>query len=267
MMVSLAPHTGRARDDAPAASPRAPYRAAAAVLLLEVLLILGPTAALGAVFRFPGILDEPAAVVLPLFQAHRGTVMGFYYLFTLSGVAFIPLALLVQRALTPRPDAFMRVATAFGVATGVTQSLGFIRWDFVVPYLASAYTDPRASAATRGTVSVVYEAFNAYAGHAVGEHLGFLCNIVWGVMVGLALARSPRVRPWIGWAGVVAALGVLSELLIPFAPGLAPALEQVFIVSYSFWVLWLALVAVAFWRARPDTTAPTAPTTARVTTV
>jgi hypothetical protein len=71
------------------------------------------------------------------------------------------------------------LATAFGVVAGMVQFLGLVRWPFLILYLADSYTDPAASGATRESVVVVFEAFNRYAGVAVGEHLGYLFTGLW----------------------------------------------------------------------------------------
>ena len=92
----------------------------------------------------------------------------------LTAVLFVPLAVLVHKALTREDTPYMAVATTFGVIAGVVQFLGLVRWPFLVPYLADTYLDPASSAATRESVAVVFQAFNHYAGVAVGEHLGYL---------------------------------------------------------------------------------------------
>ena len=59
-----------------------------------------------------------------------------------------------------------------------------------MPFLAEAYVDPDAPYATRQTISIVYDAFNEYAG-GVGELLGVtLTGALWIVLTSVALLRS-----------------------------------------------------------------------------
>src|SRR3712207_9317363 len=88
----------------------------------------------------------------------------------------------------------------------------------------SAYADPATGEATRGAIEVVFEAFNRYAGAAVGEHLGYLFTGLWTALVALAALRSPlfgRFRRWFGLLGAVAAGGGPGRALEVW--GFAPA--------------------------------------------
>ena len=67
----------------------------------------------------------------------------------LTAVLFVPLAVLVHKALAREDTPYMTLATAFGVVAGVVQFLGLVRWPFLVPYLADTYLDPASSEATR----------------------------------------------------------------------------------------------------------------------
>jgi hypothetical protein len=153
--------------------------------LAGVLLILTPIAfnllftLLSVTFEYPDILREPAGYVLEQFDAGGAGLVATWYGFMLTAVLFVPLVVLVHRVLAgdgreAGAPFYLGLATAFGVVAGVMQFLGLARWSFLVPYLADSYTDPASSEATRESVAVVFEAFNQYAGVAVGEHLGYL---------------------------------------------------------------------------------------------
>src|SRR4028119_1181870 len=129
-------------------------------LLTAVLLILTPIAfnvfftLLSVTFEYPDILREPTGYVLRQFDAGGSSLVAIWYGFMLTAVLFVPLAVLVHRALARKDTPYLAVATAFGVVAGVVQFLGLVRWPFLVPYLADAYLDPASSGATRESVAV-----------------------------------------------------------------------------------------------------------------
>ena len=120
--------------------------------------------------------------------------------------------------------------------------LGLVRWPFLVPYLADTYLDPASSEATRESVAVVFQAFNHYAGVAVGEHLGYLFTSLWTALVALAMFGSPLLfGRWLALLGMASAAGVLVGTLEP--AGFQPAADVV-VVGYILWSAWLALFGI-----------------------
>ena len=76
-------------------------------------------------------------------RAAEPSLVAVWYVLTLSAVGFVPLCVLVHRVLADRAaPPLLWVATTFGVIAGVSQTLGFLRWPFLVPYLAQAYLAP-----------------------------------------------------------------------------------------------------------------------------
>ena len=217
-------------------------------VLTGVLLILTPVAfnvfftLLSVTFEYPDILREPTGYVLRHFDAGGGELVAIWYGFMLTAVLFVPLAVLVHKALAREDTPYMAVATAFGVVAGVVQFLGLIRWPFLVPYLAETYLDPASSAATRESAAVVFQAFNQYAGVAVGENLGYLFTGLWTALVALAMFGSPLpIRRLLGLLGVVSAACVFVGTFEP--AGFEPAADIV-VVGYILWSIWLALFGV-----------------------
>ena len=76
--------------------------------------------------------------------------------------------------------------------------LGFVGWPFLVPTLAVSYLDPAASQGTRAAVSVVFLAFNQFAGVGIGEHPGYAFTGFWVLLVGLAMLDSEIFPRWLG---------------------------------------------------------------------
>src|SRR5438093_293221 len=165
--------------------------------LAGLLLVVVPLAftvcftLLQQLFEYPDILRQPTAEVLAKFAAGGAPLVAVWYALTLTALAFVPLTLLVHRVLAEREaSVLLPVATAFGLLAGLSQTLGFLRWPFLVPHLAQAYLAPGASEAQRAAAAMVFEAFQRYAGMGVGEHLGYLSTSVWTLLVGVAIVRT-----------------------------------------------------------------------------
>jgi hypothetical protein len=219
-----------------------PIRRLAGLLLLVPLVFSVCFTLLQMLFEYPDILRQPTADVLTKFQAGGSGLIVVWYALTLSAVLFIPLVIFVHRLLvTPEASAALSVATVFGIVAGVVQTLGFLRWPFLVPHLAQAYLAPTSSEAERAAAAMVFEAFHHYAGMAVGEHLGYLSTSVWTFLVALLMLRSPLFGRWLGLSGMLLALGVAAGLLEPTGWELAGTINT---LSYLAWALWLMAVGV-----------------------
>ena len=255
-------------------------RLTAILLFVEVALINVCFLVLQSVFEFPAILNKPATHVLPLFYKNSSIIIPTYYAFTVSSMLLIPLALLLHRILAPKPSTFMTITTTTGIVAAVFQILGFIRWPFLVPYLATTYVNPQTSEATRQSIEVFYNAFNIYAGHTVGEHLGFLFNAVWGILLSIAILRSPlfaeRRWRWIGIVGIVLSAGILCNPLQDLSLNFAPVNTYYFIsnltlvnltylISYALWAIWLIAPAIRLLTVRKQDIENTVAQTKEVT--
>ena len=232
---------------------RSVRRTAALFLIVVPLLFMACFTLLQAGFEYPDILRRPAGEVLRKFQAGGAPLIATWYLLTLSAVLFAPVALLVHRVLAearaPWPGsgedeapAYLAVGTTFGVLAALVQTLGFLRWPFLVPYLARVYLSPSAGEAERAAVVVVFEAFQRYAGMGMGEHLGYLFTAVWTVAVAATLLRRHR-SAWLGVPGLLLAAGIAAGLLEPagWAPG-----GTVNAFAYMLWALWLVALGVTW---------------------
>jgi hypothetical protein len=216
--------------------------------LAGFLLILVPVAfsvcftLLQMLFEYPDILRQPTANVLTKFAAGGSNLIAVWYALTLSAVLFIPLVVLFHQVLAEHTTSTtLRVATVFGIVAGFAQTLGFLRWPFLVPHLAQAYLEPGASEAQRAAAAMVFDAFHRYAGMAVGEHLGYLSTSVWTFLVALLMLRAPLFGRALGLSGMLLALGITSGLLEPAGLELAGTINA---LSYLAWALWLIVVGV-----------------------
>ena len=177
-----------------------PVRRLAGVLLIFVPIVFTVCfMLLQQQFEYPDILRQPTADVLTKFQAGGAGLIATWYVLTLTAILFIPLVVLMHRVLAAHEAPMtLWVATAFGLVAGVAQTLGFLRWPFLVPHLAETYLAPGASEAQRSAAAMVFEAFHRYAGMAVGEHLGYLSTSIWTLLVGVVMLRSALFGRWLG---------------------------------------------------------------------
>ena len=108
-------------------------RTAALLILAAVLANVGFTA-LGSIFNYPDVLDEPAGAVLADFREHEGAVSAWFSVLALSAALFAPIALGVGRLSEHRA---MRIAVRVGIAAAVVQVVGLLRWPILVPGFAA----------------------------------------------------------------------------------------------------------------------------------
>jgi hypothetical protein len=223
--------------------------------LTAILLIAAPVLFLTAFtllqvnFEYPDILRKPAAYIMERFVAGGSGLIANWYVMALSAMMFVPIAVLLHPYLAKEKTWLMPVATTFGVLAGVVQTLGFIRWPFLVPYLARTYLDPFSSELTRETIAVTFSAFNQYAGSGIGEHLGYLFTALWSLLTAGVMLNSPGFGRWVGWIGIISSLGILLGTLepagVPFA-GLVNAM------AYVLWAVWLVVVGAFVLRLKVE---------------
>ncbi len=233
-----------------------PHRRLAGLLLIIVPIIFTVCfTILQMQFDYPDILRQPTADVLRKFQAGGAGLVTVWYVLMLTPVLFIVVSILLQRVLAePQNALILQVATTFGIVAGVVQTLGFLRWPFLVPHLAQAYLDPAASEAQRISAGMIFDAFNRYAGMAIGEHLGYLTTSIWTFLIALVMLRTPLVGRWLGISGMVLAAGVAAGLLEPAGVAFAGPVNA---ISYLAWAGWLIVVGVVLLVRRPRSAQPT----------
>ncbi|HKY54112.1 MAG TPA: DUF4386 domain-containing protein [Anaerolineales bacterium] len=192
-------------------------------------------------FEYPDILRKPTDYILSRFNKGGNGLIMTWYAFAITGVLFIPIAFLVHQTLASDTTPYMPLATIIGVLAGMVQCLGLIRWPFVVPYLARTYFEPNSTQATKDSISVVFQAFHRYAGVAMGEHLGYLFTSLWTAFIALAVTQSSLFSPWLGWIGLVPAIGIFIGL---FEESGFKAAGAITAISYILWSLWLIALGV-----------------------
>jgi hypothetical protein len=218
------------------------------VPLTALLLIVVPIAfnatffLLSRAFAYPDILRQPTEIILQRFQEGGAPLRRLWYAFAFSAMLFMSVPVLVHQVFQPDAPWFLAVGTVMGVLAGVFQTLGLIRWPFLVPFLAEIHTDPESTQATRDSAAVAFQAFHRYAGVAIGEHLGFIFTSTWTVLLSVAIIQTARVSPLFGWLGIPPAIGVLAGILEETGFKAAGVINA---VSYVLWSVWLMALGIA----------------------
>ena len=211
------------------------------LLLLQFATMWGAFFILAPTINWPASLGEPPAVIMPLILDQSAAVFAGYLSYLVHALALIHLAILLRDSLKLEGAIGATVVT-LGVLAGFSKALGITRWLFLMPGLATSYTDPSVTAAEQAAISVVYEAFNAYAG-GVGELMGVgLFAGIWTVVISATLIRNgDRI---LGYAGYGAALLLLSTLLS------VVGIESPLMLTLSgiLWQFWTLALAIVIWR-------------------
>jgi len=236
-------------------SDRRVRRLTAALLIAVPVLFNVCFLLLQTTFGYPEILRQPADEILRRFTAGGPALIALWYAFALPPVLFLPAAVLLRRTLAQDApgSVWLELATPLAVAACLVQTLGLLRWTFLVPALARTYLDPATDAATRAAALAVFQAFHQYAGVAAGEHLGYLFTAAWTATIALAMRSGPAFRPWLSWLGLVAAAGILVGLLEPAGFAAAGAVNA---LGYVLWSLWLIAAGVALLRNKAPAARP-----------
>lgn len=232
----------------------ATYRAAFALTLLHVVLLSTGFLILVDQFAFPEILRADASERLALFTKNSALIIPAYYMMGLSGLTQIGIAATFHRAFAKPHSTLLLVALIAGVGAGLFQMMGFMRWPIAVPYLAEQMA-AATTAEGKANVALVEGLLNRYAGMVIGEHLGFLAQGFWTLLISAAILRGAVLSRVYGAVGAV--LGVLL---------LAGALEQlggVFEVVGTFsalasaaWLGWLVMCGLSLARTNADGVGP-----------
>jgi Domain of unknown function (DUF4386) len=207
---------------------------AALLILAAVLANLG-FIALGSIFNYPDVLDDPADDVLGSFRDHEGAVSAWFCVLALSAALMAPIAIGVGRLSATRS---MRVAVWVGIAAAAVQVIGLMRWPILVPGYASdaASGNPATAGAARDSFTTASDVL----GTAIGETLGYLLTATWTALVIVALARRFAGR-WFSALGLASAglvaVGVLSPLDLPVA-------DTANFIGYILWSVWLIAFGV-----------------------
>ena len=207
----------------------------ASLLILAAVLANVAFAALGAVFNYPDVLDEPAGQVLGAFRDDQTAVSGWVAVLALAAALLAPIAIGVGRLSAQRA---MRIAVPVGLAAAGVQVIGLLRWPILVPGYASD-----AASANAGVAEAARDSFTTASnilGTALGETVGYLLTATWTMLVVVALGRRYAGR-WFQVLGAASAGLVVVGVLSPL--GLA-VIDTANFLGYVLWSVWLIAFAV-----------------------
>ena len=222
-------------------NPKTHLKITGILLIVTPILFMTAFTLLQINFEYPDILRQPAMTVMEKFAAGGSGLITNWYLMVISSILFIPISVMLHLYLVREDTPYMIVATTFGVIAGIVQTLGFIRWPFLVPTLASTYLDPSTSEATRTAIEVTFTAFNQYVGVGIGEHLGYLFTALWTILIALAMPKSKYFSAWLGWTGGILAMGILVGTLEPAG---VPFVGLINAIAYSLWAVWIVILGI-----------------------
>jgi hypothetical protein len=200
--------------------------AAAALISASALAIAGFTA-LGSVFEYPQILEEPTADILALYRDHQGAVTGWFLVLVISAAMLAPAGLLLGRL---AGGTLGRWIAGIGVAAAVVQVAGLQRWITIVPGISDDALDP----AQRAEAEDRFELWHTVLGKVVGETIGYVLTAVFTVLVVVALSRTILPR-WLVWTGYFAAALIATGVAIP----VVDAASLTNFAGYVLWCVWL----------------------------
>lgn len=219
-------------------------RATGGLFLVSALAFAGAATTLSVTFDWPDILREPASVVLPAFAAGGpGLVWTWFATAWTYGLLAVPV-LLLPAALGLRDHPVMRVATYAGAVSVPLSLIGFLRWVFVVPPLASSYVT--GDATTQAAVDAAWTAQHQFGGALLGEHLGQLLVIAWSVTLSVIILRRGILPRWLGAAGLLVSIIYLlnqGDILATAVPGF-PVWDLAGLLGSTGWGLWVAALGV-----------------------
>jgi Domain of unknown function (DUF4386) len=218
-----------------------------------VLLIATPIwfnlwfAVLARRFDYPNILRKPTAQILERFRAGGPSLILTWWAFMASGGLLVAIAVELSRLLARDAATLSTFSFVVGILAGLVQVLGFLRWVYVVPWLARTHADPELTEATRAAAAVTFRALHQYVGVGIGEHLGYLLTGAWTCLVGAAILRGDVVSAWLGWVALPIGVG----LIVASAEFLGPNEEHGWTIAgraipflYVAWSLWLLALGI-----------------------
>ena len=137
--------------------------------------------------------------MLPAFVAGGpGLVWTWFATAWTNGLLAVPI-LLLPAALGLRDHPVTACCHARRAASVLLSLIGFLRWVFVVPPLASSYVS--GDATTQAAVDAAWTAQHQFGGALLGEHLGQLLVIAWSVTLSVIILRSGILPRWLGPPG------------------------------------------------------------------
>ena len=213
-------------------------RLAGASMALAAGLAIAGFTALGCLFEYPQILEEPTSDILSLYREHQGAVMAWFLALVVSAALLAPMGVLLGRL---AGGTLGRWIAGVGVAAATVQVVGLQRWVTLVPGISHDALDPSRRAAAEDR----FELLHVVLGKVIGETLGYALTATFTVLVVVALGRTVLPR-WLALLGYVAAVLIATGVVIP----VLEVASLTNFAGYVAWCVWLLAVATVLLRVR-----------------
>jgi hypothetical protein len=226
-----------------------------ALLLIAVPIVFNVAFfELGRAFDYPDILRREPDEILRRFHAGGTGLLLRWHLLMLSALAMVPLVALLSVVLGAAP-ALTAVTIVVGVAAGLVQAFGLLRWPYAVAELARRWvaadapgTEQVDADATRRSIEVTFAILHRYLGVGVGEHLGYLLTGAWTLLAAASIVTTDSAIPaWLGWVGALVGLALIvgsAEFAGPNERDGWRLAGIVVPIAYVAWSIWLIALGV-----------------------
>jgi uncharacterized protein DUF4386 len=219
-----------------------------------VLLIVVPIAfnlaffELGRAFDYPNILRREPDEILRRFAAGGSGLVLRWQALLISALAMLPLVALLAVVLAA-PPALTALSIVIGAAAALVQTLGLVRWPFVVPELARRFVAAEGpdAVATRRTIEVTFATLHRLLGVGIGEHLGYLLTGLWTLLAAASILATAVLPGWLGLVGLPIGVALLIGALEFVGPNEKdgwPLAGTIVPIAYIAWSLWLIVLGV-----------------------
>ncbi|NEQ20046.1 MAG: DUF4386 domain-containing protein [Microcoleus sp. SIO2G3] len=152
-------------------------------------------------FEYDDILRKPTEYVLTKFQSGGTWLILTWFVFALMALLFLPASAMLGQVLSRADTPYLSTATFMGVLSSTLQSVGLMRWVFVIPILAKEYVNSTSNV-RREAIAIAYQIVHQYGGVVIGEHLGQILLVGWILGVSIAMLHSPLFKSWVGGLGI-----------------------------------------------------------------
>ncbi|MCB2225085.1 MAG: DUF4386 domain-containing protein [Desulfarculaceae bacterium] len=227
-------------------------KASGVVFACSSLLMLTCFVLLGVKLGYPEILREETGVALAKFMAKADLARALYYGLMVSAVLVIMEAVLFHRVFRgPQNGVWLELGKYSGVCAGLCFIFGFMRWVFLVPFIAQSHAQAAPDSALAQTGAFMFRAFDTYMGTTIGEHMGFLFLSLMLFFFGIAMILSAEGSLWpaiLGWLGILIGLGVLYGNTEVFGFPLAFDINR---GATKLSLLWMIAVGVFLLASKP----------------
>lgn len=223
-------------------STRTAQRLAATAMAGAAGLAIAGFTALGSIFDYPDVLQEPTSEILNAYRQHQAAITGWFLVLVISAALLAPVGLLLGRVAGGRSG---RWIAGLGVAAAAVQVIGLSRWVLFVPRISDDATIPAHTADAHHT----FELLHTWLGTILGETIGYGLTAAFTAVVVTAITRAIAPR-WMTYLGYASAVLIATGIAVPI--GLEVASLTNF-AGYVIWCVWLIAMAVVLFRAHPVT--------------